>query len=380
MNRVWIALAAILAVTGCKRLGKVVIDFEWADHPHPSEQLYATVAVEQRTDPLISENKILGTAGPVLLPPGETTHLKIDFIQPGDLRVAIFEVREFPGSDSPTLYKAISEHFETKANHDVHVSLLIRAIRPPALPESAEAIRIWTETGFPYVRDSRVRLLLLTDRGVSARISNERNFLDDRTMRIPLVATSTRTVAPDGFLAYEADWDLNFGLSAIEMEPGQYPREVYVRFIDKNGFESVPASARVTLDTELPELREGTAVEPRYASPTTRIKVSLVTSELLRSAPHISVRDAEGVVFDRLLPAEDGASNTYTYLSSAPGASSLPDGEYTIVVPSMVDLAGNVREDVELDTVVLDGVAPSLSDLTIAPERIGASGRSRSAS
>jgi hypothetical protein len=150
--------------------------------------------------------------------------------------------------------------------------------------------------------------------------------------------------------------------------------EVFVRFRDRGNIDSVPTSARVWLDTDIPALREGTSLEPTAASPTTRVKVNLVATEILRAAPVIELRDSAGLMFERLLPSEDGASNTYAYLSSAPSSVTLPDGEYVVAARQLVDLAGNTRGDVEIGPLLVDGVAPALSNLDVTPRRVGRNG------
>jgi hypothetical protein len=120
--RASLALAALLALAGCKQPGNLIIDFEWEERPGPDEVVYVMLICEQRNgDPLVTEDKILATDGPYRYYPGLT--VAVSDVPPGENRVCIVEGREFPSRESPVIYYGISAPFKTGANIEAHVPL-----------------------------------------------------------------------------------------------------------------------------------------------------------------------------------------------------------------------------------------------------------------
>ena len=369
--RSWGATIAALLLAACVERGSLQTEFVWADGEPEELPVYVFLRVEERPeDPRVSVHRTRATAGPARYD-GERVELRVEQLLNGEDLVAIVEVRQFPSLDAPITHYGLSEPFRMAPGLRAEVPVLIHATASPRAPPGGGGVRVVTPRGGPAVPSREVRLLLAADRGRSVRLSNHRTFPDDRTQRVELVETATTPVAP-GFSAWWVSWDLDFGLSGCP-RPGTCEREVFARFVDDFGYESVTSSDRVLLDTEAPRLRPETEIQPRAAGPRTRVRVTLVAGELLRRAPEIEAVGAPELRFDRLLPDPDGPSNTYVYFSRPLGEHRPPDGEYPLRAV-LEDLAGNRSEPLEVGVLTLDGVDPDISDLEVSPSRVGPAG------
>ena len=355
------------SASGCQQPGEVRVHYLWADGEPTDLPVYAFLRIEERPgDPRAASNRIRATAGPARYDGGRL-RLEIEELLNGEDLVAVVEVRRFPSLDAPILYYGLSEPFRMGPNVKAEVPVSLHATATPRFPPREPGLRATS----PFTATPHVRLMVVTDRGSAVRLSNDRSFPDDLAPTLPLVESASVAI-PDGFSAWWVDWDLELGLAPCPT-PGTCEREVFARAVDTLGYESVTHAERLILDTAPPQLRPESEIQPRAAGPGTRVKVTLVASEVLRRAPELVAEGAPELRFDRLLPEPDGPSNTYVYFSRPLGEHRPADGDYPLTAV-LQDLAGNRSEPLEVGVLTLDGVDPDVRDLEVSPSRIGPNG------
>ncbi|MEQ9500285.1 MAG: kelch repeat-containing protein [Deltaproteobacteria bacterium] len=363
--------------------GSFALTLEWGDDGPPTAAR-ATTFVDVRTlddpnaPPTVASGRIVAEASPVavtsLLSGVET--IRLDNVPHEKGLFVVAQVHAGPTRAAPLLAYGLSDVFDFSPGERVEVTVHTDLRPGPNGQVEASGVTIAGTNGetFAPLRDPNVTLILTTDTGVRAEVSNFEEFStgtttclelgEDRELcRVGDVArTSTSASCPDDAepgrnCEFEASWNLNEGFDddcgfdrgGIHEPRDRCPRRVYVRFYDANGAVSRTYSASGNIDTRPPAVStiqityepapDSPLTTVESAGPGTRARMTLAANEELGSVPDkIDATNSSGDILSlTLLPGTKNALGG-TYLGVV--HTGLPDGEYR---PSfeLADLAGN---------------------------------------
>ncbi|MEW5855030.1 MAG: kelch repeat-containing protein [Myxococcota bacterium] len=343
------------------------VHFKWlAEKPPYSAGYYVFGRVEDRTD--VSNPGILGTAATVEYT--ENTRLDFKDIPVGRNRVVIIEFRRSTSTSAPVLYYGLSQPFEIVSGQRTRVQVELDLVATPNQGNGAGAtggvtVRATGEAG--YVNSPIVTLVLTTDRGKHARVSNLSTFPEGQTDVVELASLPAAAEgAPPGLQGFELSWDLDRNLAQACTDSDACARTVFVRFVDDRGYASDTSSASVTLD-----VRDPTGViqvNSPIRESDTGVLCTITAAEPLHETepPVITVTNGAGSVLGLFGAPASRTSTTVTYAVSFADEAAPDDDAYTITA-TLTDRAGRHSAAI-VQELRVDRHSPSVSDVVITPD------------
>jgi hypothetical protein len=300
---------------------------------------YVWAAVEERENPQTA-GRVLGSVGPQ--PFFMDSELKFLDIPNGDNRVVIVEIRDGQGASANVLYYGISERFSLEPGKHAQVEVYMRL---RAVPGDTEGW-VFIEAIGEMINHTDVKLVLLTDTGVKAKVSHFVSFPPEKTVETDLSDLESYPDAPPDLSGYRMDWDLAWEPVYACEDEDYCPRRVFVRLVDGQGYESKTVYADAILDLTPPAIMPGTVSRKLVpgddlldditsAKAGTTVKLFFTMSEPLRADPIVQTTAPAALKFG--FAGRAGTSYEYIYQLRQPLP---PDGTYTVQI-SAVDKAGN---------------------------------------
>jgi len=248
----------ILLVLGCGEVftdaGSFSMSFSW--DTAPAAKVWIWVRVEERTDPTVA-GKFLASAGPEAYELGESVSLAMSEVTNCDNRYVVAEVREGANPGLPILYYGISEPFSLAAGKHTHVDVPMVMQVPEALSMEASV-----ELLFGGEIRARVGLTEIVDATLSTGSVNAVSIVLANDASLSANATEVALDDPDAISCSEEEeaattwdlctltgWDLTAELDG-ELADQQYT--LFVKFVDRYGYESGVYRASVVLDSQGP--------------------------------------------------------------------------------------------------------------------------------
>ena len=297
------------------------------------------------------------TVGPVSF--GASVVIPFERVPHGKGHILEVEVLRAPDSEF-VLYFGRSAPFDLEAGRATTVEMPVGFVNPPEG-------RIVLERGVQVVNHPSVVLRLWTDTGVLAELSNFPDFADAHPQEL-LAAEEARCPPPanakkPGLCSYRVTWNLNRGLDDKCVESDTCPRQVFVRYRDRDNLRSATSSIGLTLDTFAPvvvvhsfapETLASEGVGTVQFSLQERVRAGDVE---LRAAPHIAPHTNVRRVFPG--SAEQQTGNFSFQVAPAAGRwpAELSMSELGLTVFAR-DLAGNVAEASSLKGLEIDPDVP----------------------
>ena len=246
-----LALGAILSLTGCNAhdAGTFSTHFIWPDGAEPVlEGAWVQGRVEERPEDVLIPGRVLDS-----LSHAYESGVKFSFrdIKNGDKRVVLVEIREGKDPANRILYYGISEWFSLEAGRhtDVPVLLQLNGVPGGGATNPLGGVDVSPAIG----GNSDVSLLLTTDTGVSARISNSIAFASNYTQTISLSEEILDSANNNNTKTYKTEWDLDLGFETPCQQEEICERRVYVRFVDAQDYESATFSGDAVIDKKAPQ-------------------------------------------------------------------------------------------------------------------------------
>jgi hypothetical protein len=308
---------------------------------------------------------VLGGQSAVPFDPMTGAMLDAITIPNGDNRVVIAEIRETQAADSRVLYYGLSAPFSIEPGKTTDVSVVLALTAPPGNGE----VRIITGTT-RLVRDPKVNLLLISDTGVKARVSNFVSFPETvpgasevPTRAVDLDPATAMQVA-GGLNAHMISWDLNAGLGDPCTLRDYCPRQVFVRFIDPQAYESATKTSSIVLDTKPPSVVESSVsvqLSPPIGSPLRRVGRATIGSTASVSFTLSELISGELMVTSSDMTRWTCAGTGLTFSCSARTPAGASDGMQSIQLAA-TDLAGNAGQ-FTLSSFLVDVTPPASPDV-----------------
>jgi hypothetical protein len=342
-----VLLLASLIAAGCSRDGGVARIELILPESLPDETLEVRVRAEARAEEH-TPGPIVASGAPFTLTPGQTeANLpKLD-LPNGDRLVAIVEIAR-PEAER-VLYYGISAPFTLAPGQEVVVPVLVGFVEPPDG-------RVQIDASHPgFVRSPEVALLLEVDSASEVRVSNVLSFAESSVF--PLAELER---GADG---HRLAWSLDSGLDLPCGESDYCLRQVFVRFIDRFGYEATTKTSTIVVDTLAPSVRDGTSIvftpdwdtrrKLERASARTQVRVTFTLSEPTRAPPILAAVGPARIGFD----ACEGTTliDCSATLDDAPA-----EGTY-VVEAAVEDRAGNPA-NLPVVSFTIDTTAPRAPD------------------
>ena len=364
----------IFLVSSCaaKDAGRVELRFAWQDGV-PDQALHASGQVVELSGANAGNRRVVASAGPVGYEPGEKLELPIGGVPHGDNLVARVELRPTASATDRVLYYGESKPFSFAPGDHVVVDVPVAMLPAPGVKPAAGGDDKGRAAGGvairgdpPVVSSPTVDLILWTDTGVSAQVSNFTDLREGSTQRVTLadLPAHTESVAEGSRAFVLADWDLERGVEPPCAVGEDYcQRKVVVVFADEAGYPSAPYVTDVVLDRGAPKLpADGIEVTPPVANVASIVRVTLAFSEVLAAAPMLSVEG--GAVTFRAQPP--GAAATYTFVAESAAGALGKSGTFSLTVAGAADPAGNAAGSLAAGEIVLDRDAPEVGEIGVA--------------
>ena len=360
-------LLLFLSACAAQEPGRVELRFVW-NGGAPTQVLYGMGQVEQRLGDERQGVRVVASAGPVPYEPSKALRLELDRVPHGEDLVVVVEFRPTSSTTDRVLYYGESAPFSLSpgAKASVDAAVALRAApgvgAPPAGDDGGPKAGGVAISGNPaVVQEPTVDLILWTDSGVTAQVSNFADFRADATRQVSLLDLPAydHGEAPSRRARLLAGWDLDRGLEPpCEKGEDYCPRQVVAVFADEAGYPSAPFVASVVVDRGTPELRTGgVEVLPAVAAASGVVRTTLVFSETLAGAPGLEV---EGGALSFLVQPE-GPATAYMFKATAEAGDLGQSGAYALTVKGATDLAGNAAGELAVGEVVLDREAPKIT-------------------
>jgi hypothetical protein len=306
--------------------------------------------------------RLLVTQGPVEYRPGGAVDLAIPH---GTNRVVVVELREVSSTAGPVLHAGLSPPFNVAVTDVVpkSVEVLVR----PTPCTGGEVCSVQVEglsllDGLPQTHVSTVPLTVKPGRGVTARVSNAPDFTDARDFSLPCPPRN-------GGANENVSWTLEPAGDAGAVTAGE-KRTVYVRMVDRNGYESATRSVDVVLDTVAPRVAEA-SVDPPLVNAASVLTVRLRASERLGAVPRVYVVDQDAVAVTEVQAHAPLETPTDVFnVLSLPLGGLLPSGTYHLWA-DVEDRAGNSGPGLDVGTFTLDRDPPRVWDVHVEAPGFG---------
>ncbi len=279
--------------------------------------MWLWVRVEERPD-VAHAGQILGSDGPEPYTYPAPLKMDIEGIANGDNRVVVVEAREGANPGLPVLFYGVSEPFSLRPGKRVVAEVpMVLQLPESQAPDSTVELLFDGEPRTRISADMVGNATLLTrSSGATAMVlSNDESFTANLTTLELSDDRLACEIEQDGDVEWRVcklvPWDLSAGLG--ELHDG--PLTVFVKFIDRYGYESQVNKATVTLDTSGP-LVVLAAISPETTRPGGTVSVTATFHETLHADPSLAVLTA----VPSLPPGSDvsamqrvGESNTYLW-------------------------------------------------------------------
>ncbi|MEW5849663.1 MAG: kelch repeat-containing protein [Myxococcota bacterium] len=366
-------LFAVLLVTSCgvlqdappPSLGTFQVRFRWkAPKPSHDAGLFVFGRVEDRTDPM--RPSVLRTAGPIPFnADNDPPRLQFRDVPNGEKRVVVVEYRQGNTDAAPVRFHGTSPPFTLGiGRHQVLVDVELVAQPNLLVPAETPAVRVVATGEDGFVSAPEVTVHLLTDTGVRVQLANALPDLDSAPSRV----VNDLPVVDDGGTSWRRvdAWNLDEG-AALPCAQDECPREVFVRFLDADGYPSDTFSAPVLLDVKDPRVLSASGSTPVLSGETLRYAVAW--SEPLRATgtaespvrlPVLRVFGDDGnpVPWSLTLVGSTLTSATWELSALTP-----EDGAYTFSV-ELTDRAGRTKVEPG-DPVVVDTALPEVRNESV---------------
>lgn len=277
------SLVTLLCTLSCgSGAGSFTLSITW-DSP-PEDEVWLWVRVEERTDPTES-GAILASAGPEGYDYGDPVSLSLEKVTNGDNRYVVVEVRDGPNTGLPIVYYGISKPFTLAPGADVEVEVPMTMQAPETQATEATVQLRFSGEIRDQVGPAEIVDATIVTRSVNAGaifLANDASFsanaiqhsLDDREA----IACTTEV---EGEVIWDvceiAGWDLTAGLAE---EPTDEQLTVFVKFLDRYGYESPVYRASVVLDSQGPLLLMG-SLNPPISYPGRQVLLNMTFHEAL---------------------------------------------------------------------------------------------------
>ena len=370
MRRV-VLLATLMAsaAVGCaQEAGRFELTFVWPDG-YPEALIGTEARVTLRVE---AEGRVLSESSPTAVTDANV-RIPLDGVPNGPNRVALLEVRESQASESALILYGLSEPFDLNPGEVTEVRVRVDLGTPPTggavqvVPTGVAAVPV-------PVNDPVAQLILQTDTGVTALISNRSDFAPgDATDTITLRNASgdaPSACANPGDRAdlcrFTVSWNLDSGVGAC-VDPVSCRRRVYVRFGDALGVLGRAIITEVIVDLVPPVVVErGLTVTPTAAKQVDEIIAQVPFSEPV--TPGSVVLTVGGSTTGEQLFPEDPTVPASSYTYSLGRGDAYGDVADLGLHIAAVDLAGNRSTNAGvLARVRVDGLEPTVSIRDIEP-------------
>jgi hypothetical protein len=259
--------------------------FSW-EKP-PDGKVWIWVRVEERLKPEVA-GPILASAGPEGFEYGDKLSMSMDTVPNGDNRIIVVEVREGASKGLPILYYGLSEPFALASGKTVVVDVPLMLKVPEAQAQKAEVSLLFHSNeaeavGLADIKDATVQASF--DNAVSVVLAADESFAAGlRTYALETGEGIECSSKPEGdknwtVCAIEG-WDLTGGLEA----PSDKVYSVYVKFLDRYGYESQVRKASALLDTQAPMVMAA-SLSPPVAGADQPVLLSATFHEPLGKSP-----------------------------------------------------------------------------------------------
>lgn len=375
-RRAKIVLApALLAAGSACGDARFEVEFEWVEGSPPSGDLFLRVEVED------AQGNTVRQAGPERFRPEEELRLELDEIPIGEPDLVLYaEFRDSEGSAGRVLYYGISQRFELPRGEEIDVQVRVPVRAAPSAPAEGAiglegALRFG---GQLFVASPEVTLRLGETAADQVEVSNRPFSTDNDGVSYGL-----------GELRREGGqlllpWDLDHGLAEPCQADNACPRELFVRFVDGEGYRSRVydvgdlGAQDLIVDTADPSIIAGSdqlTMIPEATNPLvqglltnrvtkatagTRVRLSFIPSEPLALNPvAVATGRSSGEQLDLT-----ASSTTSVFVYDLSVGSDDPDDVYDVEV-SLVDRAGRgallARWTFEVDRTPPLGLAASVA-------------------
>ena len=370
-----VAFSCLLSCSLSDEPGRFSMSFK-CDTP-PDGEIFLWVRVEERVASATS-GPILASAGPSSYVHGEPFELTMDSVANGDDRVIVVEAREGESAGLPVLYYGLSEPFSLSPGMNVAVDVPMELQTPEADEMEASVTLEFEEGPLATVNKAQLEFAHLVTRSTGAVkivAANDASFTaglqtwELGTEHFPC----EKEEDGDGVLwdvCTSSEWNLLEGLPSEA--DGLYT--VFVKFVDKNGYESQVYKSAVELDTQAP-LVVAASASPEVVAGGATLALTVSFHEELHPDPtmlQLWVEPEDGnLSFGE--PTQVGTSNSWGWLADVPTQQEDDGNEYTFTVGA-TDVGGNTNDPPQALTdaqgtplvVRVDPVGPAV----VAPEEI----------
>jgi hypothetical protein len=260
--------------------GTFSMSFSWEEEP--GGELWVWIRVEEREDPSQS-GRILGSSGPDSYIFGEPFSVQIEGVANGDNRVIVVEAREGTNSSLPVLYYGVSEPFSLVAGKHAQVDVPMSLQTSEAQLFAAQVKLLFGgeqahDIAFAQVTQATIwtrsagatGVVLANDESFSANLTNL--SLEDEQLE----CETSMEEDVEWTVCQLHNWDLTGGLDSVS----DGALSVFVKFIDRYGYESQVNKASVNLDMSGP-LAVIASLSPAVARPSGTVSLSVTFHEAL---------------------------------------------------------------------------------------------------
>ena len=334
----------LLAASCGEDPGSFTMSFSW--DKAPGDTVYIWVRVEHRTDPE-TPGTILTSAGPEAYTIGEPVALEMADVPNGDDRYIIADVRESANTSLSILYYGISHPFSLAPGLHTHVEVPLDLQTPESQLHTATVELLFDGKTQDTVGENEIKdatVATHSSGAVSIFVANDASFdagLAEYTIGESEELTCTTDNDADGVTWDQCQidsWDLLAGLD----EESDQAYTVFVKFLDRYGYESQVYKASVVLDSEAP-LVIVASMTPPVARPGGEVYLNVSFHEPLAvggepAALHVAPELPAGSTSSG--PSQVGNSNAYVWVISISDGPIDEATEYTFSV-DVEDLLGN---------------------------------------
>lgn len=358
--------------------GSFSMSFTWEEEPN--RELWIWVRVEERNDGAVA-GKILGSSGPEAYQGSDGFGMTIDGVTNGENRYVVAEAREGPSTGLPVLYYGISESFVLAPGKHTTIEVPF-VLSPPEsqLHEGKIALLFNGEEATTIRADdaSNATIRMRIAGAVSATIANDASFsaglksvpLEDGEAMTCTVEQSDEVTWTD---CDYAGWDLTLGTSANE----DTVKNIFVKFVDRYGYESKVYKASVLVDTTGPEVLSA-SLSPEAIRAGGQALLAVTFHEPLSEAPEdnlLTATSGEQALLTLHGPDRVGQTTTYLWVLAAQDEAEGDDQfQFAVSVHDPYGNGGDKQPLVDSDevpvTLFLDNTLPELvspDDIIVAP-------------
>jgi hypothetical protein len=295
---------AMVASCGLSGAGSFSLSLSWESPPEGP--VWVWVRVEERSDPE-TPGKTLGSAGPEEYSYGEPFTASVGEVTNGSDRYVVVEVREGPSAGLPVLYYGISDPFSIEPGKQTHVDVPL-ALNRPETEEYKPTVTLLFDgepaqaAGLAAVQKATIRTRSYS--AVALQLANDPSFSANLTsVALGDDGDATCTIEEDAGVSWDvclySGWDLTAGHDSVT--DGTW--SVYVKFVDKRGYESQVHKGSVLLDST-PPVAIVSALSQAYARGLETVALTVTFHEALadEDGATLEVESSAAAPFRLLVP------------------------------------------------------------------------------